>query len=246
LLGQLPERTESASARVEILSALGYLYWMLGENKKAWELLSTGILLAGTDELSQIRSRLLNGLAIILYEKKEYRVASEIYGKILKEESKAGFLWMNLAIVLHALGKNSEAVIHGRNALRLSPTDARLWNTMGHLYIWMGKPDEAVSFFKKAVELASNVSAYHIALAVCTSLLGLSNEALQEIGEARRNSEDQDPYINICQEAMLGNLDTAQGLLRFSIMEGRILKINVQRDPILNEALSDSLMETLL
>ena len=112
---------------------------MLGENKKAWQSLSSGILLAGTDELSQIKSWLLNGQAIILYEKKEYREASEIYAKILKENSKDGFLWMNLAVILHALGKNNEAGVQGRKALRLISTDARLWNTMGHLYHWDGE-----------------------------------------------------------------------------------------------------------
>jgi len=246
LLGQLPDRTESVLARIEILGALGFFYWMLGENDKAEQSLSTGILLAGMDELSQVKSWLLNGLAIISYEKKEYREASEIYGKILQGGSKDGFLWMNLAIVLHALGKNSEAVVHGRKALRLSSSDARLWNTMGHLTIWMGKSDEAVSFFKKAVELESNVSAHQLALAVCYSLLGRSDEARQEIVMARRNSEDGDPYLNICQEAMFGNPETARSWLRSSIIEGRISKITVQRDPIWTEVLNESPMETLL
>ena len=65
----------------------------------------------------------------------------------------------------------------------------------GIFTIGMGKPDEAISFFKKAVELASNVSVHHIALAVCYSLLGLSDEARQEIVLARRNSDDQESYI---------------------------------------------------
>ena len=45
---------------------------------------------------------------------------------------------------------------------------------------------------------------------------------------------------------MLGNPETAQSLLRSSIMEGRISKINVQRDPIWKEILDDLLMETLI
>jgi Flp pilus assembly protein TadD len=153
---------------------------------------------------------------------------------------------VNLAIILNALGKNAEAVIHGRRALRLMSTDARLWNTMGHLHIRMGKPDQAVSFFKKAVELASKVSAYHIALAACYGLLGLLDEAREEIVSARKNSKDQDLYLRICQEAILGNPESAQSLLRSSIMEGQISKLNVQRDPIWREMMEDSLMETLL
>lgn len=245
LLSQLPTQAESAVARIEILGALGYLYWMLGENDKAWQSLTTGTLLANTDELSQIKSWLLNGLAILSYEKKEYQQAYQIYTNILKEESKDGFLLMNLAIILNALGKNTEAVTQGRRALRLISTDARLWNTMGHLYIWMGKPDQAVSFFKKAVELESKVSAYHIGLAACYGLLGLSDEAREEIVLARKNSKDQDLYLRICQEAILGNPETAQSLLRSSMMEGRISKFSVQRNPIWRETMEYPLMETL-
>ena len=192
LLNQLPDQPESVLAKIELLGTLGYLYWRLGENDRAWKSLTKGVQLAEKDELSQIRSWLLNSLAILSYEKKEYQEASEIYTKILEKEAQDGSLWMNLAVVSSALGKNSEAVIHGRKALRFVSTDARLWNTMGHLYIWMGKIDEAVSFFKKAAELEPNVFAHPMALAVCYSLLGLRDESLHEILLIRRNSGAQE------------------------------------------------------
>jgi len=246
LLNQLPDQTESVLAKIELLGTLGYLYWRLGENDRAWKSLNRGILLAEKDELSQIKSYLLNSLAILLYEKKEYQEASEIYTKILEKESQDGLLWMNLAVIGSALGKNSEAVVHGHKALRLVSTDARLWNTMGHLYIWMGKIDEAISFFKKAAELEPNVVAHPMALAVCYSLLGLRDESRQEILLARKNSEDQESYLNICQEAMLGSLETALGLLKAAIRNGQMTSISAKRDPILNETLDDSLAELLL
>ena len=246
LFSQLPDQPESVLAKIELLDALGYLYWRLGENDRAWKSLTKGILLAERDELSQTKSWLLNSLAILSYEKKEYQEASEIYTKILEKESQDGFLWMNLAVISSALGKNSEAVVHGHKALRLVSTDARLWNTIGHLYIWMGKIDEAITFFKKAAELEPNVLAHPMALAVCYSLLGLRNESRQEILLARKNSEDQGSYLNICQEAMLGSLETALSLLKAAIRNGQMTRINAQRDPILNETLDDSLAEILL
>ena len=72
------------------------------------------------------------------------------------------------------------------------------------------------------------------------------DEAREEIVSARKNSKDQDLYLRICQEAILGNPESAQSLLRSSIMEGQISKLNVQRDPIWREMMEDSLMETLL
>jgi len=243
LLNQLPDQTESVLAKIELLGALGYLYWRLGENDRAWESLNQGILLAERDELSQIKSWLLNSLAIVLYEKKEYQEASEIYTKILEKESQDGLLWMNLAVISSALGKNSEAVVHGHKALRLVSTDARLWNTMGHLYIWMGKIDEAISLFKKAAELEPNVIAHPLASAVCYSLLGLRDESRQEILLARKNSGDRAPYLSICQEAMLGSLETALSLLKAAIRNGQMTSVSAKRDPILNETLDDALAE---
>ncbi len=246
LLNQLPDQTKSVLAKIELLGALGYLYWRLGENDRAWKSLNKGILLAEKDELSQVKSSLLNGLAILLYEKKEYQEAAVIFTKILEKELQDGLLWMNLAVISSALGKNGEAVVQGQKALRLVSTDARLWNTMGHLYIWMGKIDEAISFFKKAAKLEPNVVAHPMALAVCYSLLGLRDEARQEILLARKNLEDQGSYLNICQEAMLGSLETALGLLKAAIRNGQMTSVSAKRDPILNETLDDSLAELLL
>ncbi|HUH96329.1 MAG TPA: tetratricopeptide repeat protein [Anaerolineales bacterium] len=246
LLGQLPDRTESALARAELLSELGYLYWRLGENEKAMQSLTGGMAMAENKELAQVRSWLLNGLAILAYERHEYQEAFEIYSKILKGGSQDGFLWMNLAVTTSALGRNNEAVVHGRRALRLVSTDARLWNTMGHLHIWMGKLDEASSFFKKAIELAPTVPAHHLALAACCSSLGLLDESQSEISLARRHSEGPGPYLDICQEAILGNPETAFHSLKAAVRNGQMTRTDVKRDPVLNEILDHVLIETSL
>jgi tetratricopeptide (TPR) repeat protein len=246
LLNQLPDQTESVLAKIELLGALGYLYWRLGQNDKAWKAVTDGIRLADKDELSQVKMQLLNSQAILSYEKKEYQEASKIYKEILETRPQDGFLWMNLAVVSSALGKNSEAVDHSRKALRLLPTDGRLWNTMGHLYIWMGKVDEAIPFFEKAVELEPSALAYPMALAACYSLLGLRDESRREILLARRNSEAEESYVNICREAMLDSLETGLRLLKTVIEKGQMTKIDVRRDPVLNAILGDSLAEELL
>jgi len=243
LLGQLPDEPESVLSRIELLGALGYLYWKLGENDKSWKAVTDGILLAGKHKLPQSKTQLLNSLAILSYEKKEFQEAFKIYTEIPEIGREDGFLWMNLAVVTSALGRNSEAVVHARKALRLQPADVRLWNTMGHLYIWMGKIDEAIPFFEKAAGLDRAALAHPVALAVCYSLLGLRGEARREILKARRNSDVEEAYVNICREAMLGSLETGLGMLKAVLQQGQMTRIDVERDPVLNEVLGELLAE---
>ena len=245
LLNQLPDQTESVLARIELLSALGHLYWRLGQSSKAWKAVTDGILLADRGELLQAKAQLLNSLAILFYEKKEFQEAFEIYTEILAMRPQEGFVWMNLAVVSSALGRNSEAVVHGRKALRLLPADVRLWNTMGHLCIWMGKIDEAIPFFQKAVELEPTILAYPLGLAVCYGLLGLRRESQREFLFARKNSGAGESYVDICQEAMLGSFDTALKSLKAGIQKGQMTRIDVLRDPVLNGIFGDTLAEML-
>ena len=243
LLGQLPDEPESVLARIELLGALGYLYWKLGENNKAWKAVTDGLLLAGKHGLSQVKPNLINSLAILTYEKKEFQEASNLYTENLEMKLPDGFLWMNLAVISSALGRNSEAVVHAHKALRLHPLDVRLWNTMGHLYIWMGKVDEAIAFFEKAVELDPGALAYPMALAICYSLLGLRSESQREIFSTRRNTDIEESYVNICREAMLGSLDTGLRMLKEVIQKGQMTKIDVERDPVLNQVFGDMLAD---
>jgi hypothetical protein len=122
--------------------------------------------------------------------------------------------------------------------LRLSfHEDARLWNTMGHLTIWMGKPDEAVSFFKKAVELDQNLGPSYSAGGMLWFVGIIGRSATGNRFGPQGIPRIRMLYFKICQEAILGNPETAQDLLRSSIAEGRISKISVQRDPIWREVL---------
>ena len=45
---------------------------------------------------------------------------------------------------------------------------------------------------------------------------------------------------------MFGNVEMALGLLKAAIRDGQISRVNVKRDPILNEILDKSLAEILV
>jgi len=245
LLSKLPDQPEASSQRIELAEVLGHLYWKLGENPMAVESLSRGVAAAQNAMFLQTRAWLLNGVAIITYERKEYQKAGEIYSEILESNPKDGFLWINFAITLCALGKNREAIFRAEQGLKLTPLEARLWNSAGHLHIALGRLDEAIPFFQKAIGLSRDVQEYHVSLAACYSLIGLSEESLREIDAASASGGGRRSYLGACKAAVLGNREESLRLLKSGVSSGEILAAELRRDANLSALLGVTLLETV-
>ncbi len=56
-----------------------------------------------------------------------------------------------LALVLHTMGKDADALVHYRRAVELHPTFSEAYNNMGILLLDSGHPKEAVEAFKTAL-----------------------------------------------------------------------------------------------
>jgi Flp pilus assembly protein TadD len=75
------------------------------------------------------------------------------------------------------------------SAERLSPDDPRLWAERGAIYAfwgeWMpGQYAQAEAAYRRCLELAPNVAAYHVALGVTLSRQGEWDEAIVELKRA--------------------------------------------------------------
>ena len=240
LLSELPKSPEALSARIELFYTLGSLYWRLGESQKALELLSTGNELAKPRDFSTMRSWLLNGMAIIHYEAGEFAKAAKFYKSGIENSPQDGTLCANLAITLSALGRKHEAALLSQRALRVDPTNARIWNSQGYLYIVLGKLDEAVGSLLKAIELSPKSAAYHVSLAVCYSLMGLSEEAVQRLATARPLANDWAYYFDVCEQAILDRTEKSLSILRAAVEAGRISPLELRRDANLKILLDGS------
>jgi tetratricopeptide (TPR) repeat protein len=245
LLKEVPVRQESLSTRIELLYTLAYLYWSLGENARAQQSLAAGIELAKQNEFSRMKTWLLNGAAVIHYEAAQYQKAHDLYTKLTTGDPQDGLLWMNHGIVLCALGKNSEAGLQGRKAVKIEPANARFWNAFGFLHLSMGKPDDAVLCFKKAIELAPTHGGCYQSLAACYFSMGLSEEALEQLSLARNFTGDQVRYSPAYDEAALGRPEKAVGFLRTAIENRQVSGVDVRRDAVLHFLLDEALIKTL-
>jgi tetratricopeptide (TPR) repeat protein len=242
MLDALPDKPESLYSRIELLYELGYLFWTLGDTHKSKDSLIAGMGLARGNEFSNIRLRILNGLAIIYYEMEEYLKADEIYENIMESDPQEGLFWINLSAILCALGKNYSAASQGKKATKIEPANAKIWNSFGYINLSMGKLDEAVACFKKAIELAPTKAAFHESLAVCFSRMGLIDEALDQINSVRKLTGNQSLYSEIYEEVILGRSERALNLLRVAVETGQIPKVDIRHDPNINLILDRSII----
>jgi tetratricopeptide (TPR) repeat protein len=248
LLARLPRNMEALSTRVELHCSLGYLHWAAGDSAVAAQAFKAGLDLAQDYELPELKSRLLNGLGIMLYDSGKYLEALERFKEGLKHQSSSPSLLINFSAACCMLGRNQEALISGKKAIRSNPADADTWSHMGYLYGAMGKPDEAITSFRKAAELAPRAPAHREALAVFYGIMDRPDEAKRELGAARQLAGDRGTiYLDILQEAILGDAEKAGRLLAAAAAAGQLTKHQIRRDPnvaiVLDAARAGALLE---
>jgi len=227
---ELPNSPESLSSRIELLYTIGYLYWILADITKALELLQSGIDLAHRPELAIVRTWLMNGIAILCYEKGEYKRALSVYRDLIAKNPGDVILRINFSTTLCALGKNSDAISESKKAVKLSATEARIWNRQGCIYMSAGKLDEAVPIFKRAIELAPTSSVFYESLAICYYTLGLTDESINQIRIAHKYAGDQLFFTELYEDAIHGKSEKSFGLLRAALVSGKISEADIRRN----------------
>jgi len=246
LLSELPQGPESFAMRIELLYALGYLYWALGELPQAREQLIHALDLARRQEYLHARGQLLNGLAILAYEEDSYQEASNFYTELVENEPANALLRTNLAVVLSALGKNYLAIAEVEKALRMAPSNAEIVFACGYLYLAMGKFDDAIDLLKRSVQLAPATIKFHEALSICYTKMGLIDEARHQIQHAATLGGNRRTYTNICREVISGNLAAAESMLKSALGVGNISRVDVLRDPILNIIFDNAIIQSIV
>lgn len=245
LLTELPAKAESLSSRIELLYTIGYLYWILGNTAKASETLQSGIELINEPELSTLKMWLSNALAIIDYEKGEHKKAAETYNDLVVGNQSNSALRINLGIALCELGKYSNAITEGKRAIKLSMSDAKVWNRLGYIYMSAGKLDEAVQTFEKAIALLPTASAFYKSLAISYYLFGLTDESINQIRSAYRYAEDQTFPVEIYEQAIRGKSEKSLELLKTALTSGKISKADIRRNANIQILLDAPLLKSL-
>jgi tetratricopeptide (TPR) repeat protein len=234
LLDELPQGPESISTRIELLYTLAYSYWLLGDVIRAKEELTLAVEFASREEFLNVRILLLNGLAILSYEKGDYQEALNIYTELAGSNPGNSLLKINLAVVLSALGKSYLAIAQAGKALKADPANAEILFTLGYLFITLGKLDDAVEMLKMSIQAAPTIAEFSEMLGICYIKMGQIDEARDQLDLVIQLGGERVPYTEICKEAIFGSFEKAESQLREAIASGEISKYGVLRDPALN------------
>lgn len=247
LLAKLPHNPEARSSRVDLLYNLGYLYWMGGRADKAAQELAAGLNLTGSERRDPARSALLNGLAILAFEAKDYARADELLREALLSDPENAALLVNLGAVCNALGRNQEAAVLSKRALRNGERDPRIWSSAGYIDIALGKFDDAIARFSTAVDIEPRVPAHHLALALCYDLVERTEDTVRQLQLARSLAPAQRLVsIDIYEAALAGDTAKSLELAAAAIQAGQLSVFDLRRDPGLSVLVDPAQLEALL
>ncbi len=235
LLGRLPGNNEARSARIDLLSSLGCLYWLGGNSAKASELLAAGLELAGPQHGGMVRASLLNGQAVIAYDAGQYARAVELLQAALQDNPDEPHLLVNLSAASSALGRNQEALTIAKKAIKAGARDARVWSALGYIYAATGKYDEAVGAFGRAIDLAPRAAVHHLGLAICYDLVDRTDDMSHHLQLARQLAYNGERLCLDIAEALLnGDAAKAVELAQAGIRAGQLSPADLRRDPNLS------------
>jgi tetratricopeptide (TPR) repeat protein len=234
LLQEVPVRAESSSTRTELLYAIGYLHWALGDAAAASQALHSGLELAGQGKLVRMQSWLSNAAAIIDYEADKLDRAHAELARLAGARADDPVPAMNLGLTLSALGRNSDAVTQARRAAKLAPKNPALWTALGYIYVVMGRPEEADPCFRQAIELAPPGNPARAALAASLFVAGRAEEAAEQIRLACDSAGESLALCPVYAAAVEGRVERAVELLRAAVAEQRVSSADVRRDPVLH------------
>jgi len=235
-LAGLPQRPEALAHRIETHYLLGHARWSAGRPQEAFKELVAGLGLAQDLSFASLNTLLLSGVGILRHELGRHQEALEIFQDLVKLAPDDGLLMMNAAVGLCSMGKNSEGVRLGAKAVLKQRGDARLWNVLGHLQLALGRLDEALDCFKRAVPLAPNRTIYRESLAVCYQRIGLLDEALEQASHLPTDR------AAVFTSALRGEAEAARRLMASAVDEGRIAQAALRRDVNLNILLDPGLI----
>lgn len=231
LLQNLSSHHETSATRVQEIGILAYYYWLTGETQKSTDLLKKELKQAEQTELADLRTMLLNSVAINCYDESHYYDALHWIDKALENDLNSGLLWANHGIICRSAGQGRKSLSSLKKAVKLTPTYDRCWGVLGYTYMSLGKYQLALLNFKKALTINPGSIQYLPAMAVCQTRMG---DITAFEGIMNHLSEDEDGYLSVCRNGLLGNTQNAISQLKELILDGEIPQTFVRRDPNLH------------
>jgi adenylate cyclase len=123
-------------------------------------------------------------LAYIYRQKRQYEKAIAEIERWIELDPNNASAYSSLAGILYALGKGEETIATARKAIRLDPiASGSYYYNLGMGFWVMGKYEEAIEAYKKALHFRPNSEPYYIVLTATYSLMDREEEAHKAAAE---------------------------------------------------------------
>jgi tetratricopeptide (TPR) repeat protein len=230
-LSQLPKEDGSIAAEIEMVLTLAYYSWLLDDPKRFLNYLREGFELLEKYPISQYQAWALNAKAIDLYEKGKKQEASVYFIQALDRDPSNSAIMMNKGIAAYGLGKNREAILTGKRAIKKATGNLHLWRVLGYLFLSMGKIEDAIDTVRTAQGMDPDNLDTCYALAVCYFKNDQFAECGNELAKAHKISKPQNVLQQACVDILNGKTDEAFSQINNALKKGWITKHHVLRDP---------------
>jgi tetratricopeptide (TPR) repeat protein len=236
----IPEQPESVAFLIDVEYELGYMCWLVGDLVGAEKNLEKGLDLAEVHSVVEARTKIINGLAIIKYERENYQESMEMLEPLVKENPRDCVLILNHAISTFALNKRYEALKNGLKAKKLCANNPWMLRSLGFLHYFAGRMEKAVACFQRAVEISPTNGIFHEALVVCYLAMGLKRKAIVQLDQVRKDLVERKLFYDILKVFVEDKKENALLLIKEAINDGKLSKQDFVREPCLY-ALFDSI-----
>jgi tetratricopeptide (TPR) repeat protein len=139
---------------------------------------------------------LLNSLGFALFQQGKSQEAVDALEKAVAADPKHWKAHNNLALAAIDVGELELAEAHFRESLALSPQPA-IYNDLGFVLERQGLADEAVGFYRKALELDPGSAAAHYNLAASLARSGALSEAERHFRAALAERPSAQSYVGL-------------------------------------------------
>ena len=122
--------------------------------------------------------------------RRDYLAALEASRQMIAENGRDSVAWRNMSGIYFALGQDAEAFETNQHAMNIDPKDPYVHYNFGVLAARRGKPEEAIGWFTRVIELAPNIGDGYLGLATTYLKEGDTGNAVFNFSQAYQRSPD--------------------------------------------------------
>ncbi len=135
----------------------------------------------------------LNALAVAYKWLGNTEEAKEVFIKLVNSGSKTDYIYSNAGNFFYDIGNVNNAFNCHQQAIKLNPTNVNSLNQLGLISTNMGKDEEAISYYKKVIEIQPNEEIVH-------HNIGNAYRNLEQYKNASDHYELCDKPLSKCQQ----------------------------------------------